>query len=279
MLKKYEILINSISSRKKYCEGIWGGKFSNYYLSGMQLTVVKSLEKFSHKGSDNLDKIFCFDLAEIANANLGQINMINVSSFCGPNGLIWGYDIYPEKKKLLGFSIKNKNIKIYDINPLCDALKKLLGTVDEPRFPFLPGSHVPCASKNIIVKGEDFIYAAAGIGVPVNRNKNACLLMEDIGHIPLNVKYIEEYKMMILKKLVKSILYIGNNQRVNFKEIFIGIKAIRVNHDEYGCAMAISPYFSVAKHAIPWHEDIFSLDINIWEKITRNKFLYNYGNI
>ena len=279
MLKKYEILINSISSQNKYCEGIWGGKFSNYYLSGVQLTVAKSLEKFSHKGSNTLDKIFCFDSAEIANANFSQINMINVSSFCGPNGLIWGYDICPEKKKLLGFSIKNKNIKIYDINPLCDALKKLLGTVDKPRFPFLPGSHVPCASKNIIVKGENFIYAAEGIGIPVNRNKNACLLMEDIGHIPLNVKYVEEYKIMILKKLIKSILYIGNNQRVNFKEIFIGIKTIKIDHGEYGCAMAISPYFSIAEDAVPKYNDIFSLDINIWENIVRNNFLYNYGGI
>ena len=279
MLRKYEILINSISSQKKYCEGIWGGKSPNYYLLGVQLTAVKSLKKFSHKGSDNLDRIFCFDLGEIANANFSQINMINVSSFCGVNGLIWGYDIFSAKKKLLNFFIKNKNIKIYDINPLCDAFKKLLGTVDKPRFPFLPGSHVPCASKNIIVKGEDFIYAAEGIGIPVNRNKDACLLMEDVGRIPLNVKYVEEYKIMILKKLVKSILHVGYNQKVNFKEIFIGIKSIKVDDGEYGCAMAVSPYFSIAENAVPKYNDIFSLDINIWENIVRNNFLYNHGSI
>ncbi|MEA1963149.1 MAG: histidine decarboxylase, pyruvoyl type [Patescibacteria group bacterium] len=279
MLKKYEILINSISSQKKYCEGIWGGKLSNYYSSGMQLAAVKSLEKFSHKGSDNLDKIFCFDLAETANANFSQINMISVSSFCGVNGLIWGYDICPIEKKLLGFSIKNKNIKIYDINPLCGALKKLLGTVDKPRFPFLAGSHVPCASKNIIVKGENFIYAAEGIGIPVNRNKDACLLMEDVGHIPLNIKYVDEYKAVILKKLVKSILHVGYNQKVNFKEIFIGIKSIKVDNGEYGCAIVISPYFSIAEDAVPKYNDIFLLDINAWENIVRNNFLYNYGNI
>ena len=200
--------------------------------------------------------------------------MINVSSFCGPKGLIWGYDIAIAKKEKIDFTFKYKNTIIYDIEPLCNAFEKLLGSLDKPRFPFLPGSHVPCATKNIIAKGKCHLYAAEGIGIPAERGKSACLLMEDIGNIPLEIDDVSGYKKMILNKLVSSIFSIGYNQRVAYNEIFVGIKDIIIDNGEYGCAMAISPYFSIAEDAIPKDDNIFLLDIDSWENIVKNKFLY-----
>ncbi len=251
---------------------------ANNYLLGIQLTAAKSKIQFSHQGSCILDRINCFDLAEVENANLSQINVMEVSSFCGPNGLIWGYDVFPCKKEILNFRIQNKNIPIYNLNSLSYAFQNLLGTIEKPRFPFLPGSHLPCASKNIIAKGECIIYTAEGLGIPEDRQRQACLLMEDVGKIPLNIFSVEEYKKEILKKVIKSIITIGMNQRINFKEIFVGIKVIKVERGEIGCAMAVSPYFHLAKNAIPQYQDNLSLNIYEWENEVKNNFLYKNGS-
>lgn len=274
-MDKYKILLNSISEQNYYCEGIWGGGANNYLL-GAQISVAKSKIKFSHSGSSMLDKINSFDLAEIANAHLGQINIITVSSFCGPGGLIWGYDLFPIEKKpyQLNLRVKNKEILIYSLECLTLALKKLLGTVSNPRFPFFPGSHVPCASKYITSQGTSIIYAAEGIGIPMNRDRHACLLMEDVGYIPLDVHDKEKYKNMILKNIVKSVVTIGINQRVEFKEIFIGLRAIDIDQDEIGCAMAISPYFNIARNAVPEVAGSIALNLKEWENRVNNNFLY-----
>ncbi len=274
MLGKYEILSRTIGSMDKYCEGIWNCR-DNCYLLGVQLAAVKTARRFGHSGSSKLDEINSFDLAEVARANCGQINMITVSSFCGPKGLIWGYDIFPGAKirHPLDGKFQDRYISIYDIMGLVRALEKLLGRIESPHFPFYPGSHIPCASKNISAHGPAMIYAAEGLAVPYDRQRNACLLMEDIGHIPLSVKDIDDYKMMILSKLVSSILQIGINQRVDYKEIFIGLNAVSVAAGEVGCAIALSPYFSVARDAIPGEIDAFSINIGQWESLVCNKFI------
>lgn len=278
-MHKYSILLNSISQQDKYCEGIWSGQKTNNYILGVYLILAKTKIKFSHVGSSILDKICCFDLAEVIDANLGQINMIEVSSFCGPSGIIWGYDICKNDKRLFNpkISVNHDSIPVYNINTLIEAFRKLLGSVDSPRFPFLPGAHIPCATKKIICPGPCHIYAAKGVGIPKNREYNACLLMEDAGKIPQNTQNVVEYKIEILKKLVASILQIGHNQKIQYKEIFIGINDIMVGEDEFGCAMAISPYFTLAKDAISKTQDMFEQDIYSWENEIKNNFIYNNG--
>ncbi len=268
----------AVSQEKKYCEGMFGSYISDAYVLGIYSAVTKSKIKFSHAGSSVLDSINVFDLAEIREGNIGQINMIKVSSFCGPKGLIWGYDICRTDKKeplFLGTDILSL-IPVYDISPLAEAFTRLVGTVDYPRFPILPGSHVPCAMKSIVGKGECILYCALGLGIAMNREKKACLLMEDVGKIP-HTEYNnkEDYKKMILRKLVLSILEVGRNQRIKFKEVFLGIKTIRVYKNEIACALVASPYIAVAEAALPRHIDCFNSDINEWERGAYTEFLYN----
>lgn len=269
------IVNNAISSEQNFCEGFFTNSQNNYIL-GVNFSVAKTKIKLSHKDSLFLDEINAFDLAEIVSGHMGQINMITVSSFCGPKGLIWGYDICKTKKIKNPWGIKpiGYKINIYDIENLLDAFKRLTGTIKQPRFPFLPGSHVPCATKSLKNKGECIIYSALGIGIPENRERNACLLMEDIGTIPLDTKSMQAYKKSILEKVSQSILEIGKNQNILFKEIFVGIKDIKIDKKEIGCALVASPYFCLAQDAIPKNKKLSNLSLRKWETFTKDNFLY-----
>jgi histidine decarboxylase len=253
-----------ISSERKYCEGFFMGNKRNYLL-GVYLSTAKKKILLSHAGSANLDEISVFDQAEICNANLGQINIIKVSSFCGPRGFIWGYDVCKADK--IYYTINNRpvfNFPVFKVDSLLGAFKELVGTVDAPRFPFMPGSHVPCATKCYTKKGRCIIYSAVAIGVPSDRKKNACLFMEDVGEIPYDQESYENYKELIISNLVKSVFEIGRNQKVQYKEIFVGLESKNIEHDEVGCALIASPYFLLARDANPETGDIFNISIKQW---------------
>lgn len=263
MIKKF------LSKEKKYCEGFFANSKGNNYFLGINFSVAKTPIKFSHKGSQILDCINAFDLAEIKEINIGQINMMTVSSFCGPKGKIWGLDACSIKQKVnLDINVKqnNKKIPVYDINHLKNAFKELVGTIESPRFSFLPGSHVPCAVKTISVRGEKIIYSALGLGIPEDRNKNACLLVEDVGYIPKKSD-LKKYKKNILENLAKSVLEIGKNQNIKYNEIFAGITDLQIGKNEIGCALVACPYFLLAEKANPAEKNIFKLSLNEWKKI------------
>ncbi|MCP4130869.1 MAG: hypothetical protein GY754_07790 [bacterium] len=274
---KKQILENVISSENNFCEGFFVSKGTNRYILGINLSVAKTKKHFSHRGSTILDETNAFDLAEVAEANIGQINMITVSSYCGPKGLLWGYDICktPIAENEWGITLDN-NIKVSSIHNLVEAFKKLTGTVHEPRFPFFPGSHVPCAHKSVKAEGPGMIYTALAIGIPQKRERNACLLMEDIGMIPLDIEDLASYKKDIAEKAVKSIIQIGNNQKVEYKEIFIGVKELMIQKDEIGCALVAAPYLTLAKDAIPKSIELYNLTIDDWEKFVEDNFLFKH---
>jgi histidine decarboxylase len=266
------------SQEKKYCEGYFSNNPKNNYLLGVNISSGKTKISFSHEGSSKPDEIIAFDNAEISKANLGQTNMMTVSSFCGPRGLIWGYDLCKITKKNISIGVAEYPIPLYDLNEINKAFTKLTGTINRPRFPFLPGSHVPCATKCITKRGEAFLYAALAIGIPVDRTANACLLMEDAGTIPLSQASNLEYKEMVLKNLVDSILVIGRNQYIKYKEILAGIEIIYIDKSEIGCALIAAPYFVLAQNAIMPELNLFDRSIYEWEDIIKNNFEYNHGN-
>ena len=250
-----------IATQDNFCEGLWATP-SNQCILGINYAVAKTKKQFFHDGSTVLDQTNAFDLAEIDNANLGQINLIKVSSFCGPGSLIWGYDIAKAERITLSHlsTALDNEISIYCLDPLADAFKQLTGTVAAPRFPFFPGSHVPCAAKSIIKEGDTHIYVAQGLAIPFDREKNACLLMEDFGNLPKFIHNKRAYTDDILLNLARSILQIGQNQQVNYKECWLGIKDLQVGVDEVGCALAADPYLKIAKKAFIKGIDKISID-------------------
>ena len=274
-----EITINNlVSLENHYCEGFFGGYKNNQHILGLNYSLAKMKQAHSHDGSALIDEICVFDKAEVTSANLGQINLIQVSSFSGPNCAIWGYDICkaPLQKSSWNYCAKEcglENTQIYDIDMLVDSFTRLTGTVQNPRFPFLPGSHVPCAMKMFKQTGECEIYVASGLGIPKNRGLHASLLMEDCGMLTRNNRDQDIKK--IIKNLIHSYKEIGKNHNTVYEKIFIGFKSLKVAKNEIGCALASSPYFYIAKKAIPQSESLSNLTIDQWEKQVSPNFLYN----
>ncbi len=251
-------LNNAISPYNDYCDGFGcPGSSGNSYILGLVLGVGKDSIKLSHPGSSVLDEINAFDLAEVDSTYIGQLNMIIVSSFCGPQGLIWGYDIVANKlsnnitqKKY--YNNKGENIKIYSADSVIDSTKALFGTRDKKIFPIKPGSHVPFAGKNYKFEGPKRIYCAIAMGIPEDRENSAVLLMEDIGWIPSNYRKsnIKEIYSIIYDNLIRSVIEVGENQKIAYKTILISLRDLVINSGEMGCSLVAAPYFTLARNAI-----------------------------
>ncbi len=247
-------LKQAISPYDEYCVGFkTPGSGGGGYINAVILSIGKAPLAFSHEGSKILDSIVAYDKAEVNKAYIGQINMSIVSSFCGPNGLIWGYDIVkaPNLKRnhpLLGSFTVGDNVPVYTTESLEEMAVRLFGTRDEKRFNLLPGSHVPCAGRFLKIKGPAHIYCALGMGIPENRADSAILFMEDIGE--MHSLDIEELRKKIVENMAQSIISIGNNHNIKYKEIFVGSKDQMIVEGEIGCNLVAIPYFTMAKKAI-----------------------------
>lgn len=251
-----------------FCEGYAPGQDGKYILC-LKFGIGVAKKQFGHQGSATLDQINAFDKAEVEGANLGQINMVTVSSFSGPGGLIWGYDLLSLPKIEIP-ELNQGGVKVYSGEPLVFATEQLVGTVTKPIFPVLPGSHVLCASKNIKKTGPCLIYAAIGLGIAEDRN-NACLMMEDVGEIEKK-NYSTEYVLKIKDNLVKSVLEVGKNQRVKYKEVFVIVKVHDIKEDEIGCALVASPYLSLPKKLKRIVSKDSKLNLGTWKQfLEKNK--------
>ncbi len=88
-MDKKHILEQALNDYTKYCQGFgFPGKQDDSYIMTPLLGVGKDKLKFFHQGSTLLDQINAFDRAETDGPYIGQINLIQVSSFCGSNGLL-----------------------------------------------------------------------------------------------------------------------------------------------------------------------------------------------
>lgn len=272
-------LNEAIGPYDKYCDGYGNpGASGKGYFVGLMFGIGKTKVRFEHEGTSLLDSINAFDKAEVMDINIGQINMVQVSSFCGPIGKIWGYHVLkPKKFEPHKYFPKGavrsgtSNVPVYSASPIVNATRALFGTVDDKRFPLLPGSHVPCAGKNITEKGPRHIYCGFALGIAKNQRQDANIFMEDLGDIPIYVKGTEveaEYREKILENLANSVLAIGENQGVRYKEIFVEMQDIVIQPNEVGCALVAAPYFTLARSAIPQGgtSQLVSMGLSEWEK-------------
>jgi len=232
---------------------------------GSVLVTGKDQIKFSNEGSQVLDEINAFDIAERNGPYIGQLNMSTVSSFCGPQGLILGYDFLQSKNLLTKDNIfreyvyMEKIIKAYYMYPLIQSTEAILGLVHKKRFPLIPGAHVAFANKSFKAKGKCTIYSAVAIGIALDREKDACLLMEDCG-------YLKSSEEVILNNLCMSVLQVGRNQNVRYEKILVGIKIEHVEENEVGCALVAMPYMTLAKELVDKRlNDLISLTLEEWE--------------
>ena len=261
---KANTLKNAIGNYDSYTDG-YGNNHAggNGYILGLVLATAKAKQQFSHPGSAVLDNINAFDKAEVAGTNIGKINMVTVSSFCGPNGLMLGYDLFRSKdfeKYRLNLST-HPDQKIYSLEPLLKSTRALLGSIDEPAFPIIPGAHIPCAGKHIEAIGPVTLYAAVALGVSEVGSQNYTLLMEDAGVIA------DSPEEDLIKNLVDSVLEVGRNQKTKYQTIFVGLEKIHVEQGMIGCALISAPYMLLPKRAIvDSFEKLVNMDLESWVK-------------
>jgi len=254
-----ELISNATSPYAGYCTGYNG---EGAYVCALTLAIGAYKDPCGHPELGVLDSIKAFDLAETSAAYIGQINMVTVSSFCGPEGLVWGHDVAGPVSAAphpLTASGEFPDIDILSGRHLTDASKALFGTSENRRFPILPGAHVPTAAKTHTVRGPAKPYAAFALAIPKHRASAACALVEDVGEI----KSGDDLEH-IGADLVRACLAVGRNNRVEYETVYLNVIDGEVSAGEVGCALVAMPYIKLARKAHSKH--LATYTIQDWER-------------
>lgn len=254
--EKKDVVTTAVALISPFEDRCQGARDPNSYFIGVNVAAAKTAKRFVHGGSSMLDSINAFDQAEVSRMNLGQINLIEVSSFCGPGGLIWGYDVArPEglcdKPMFVLPQWDGASVPVYDGEPLVSAAASLFGTVEKKMFPMAPGTHCPAAYKCVSINKPGFIYAACGIGIRDPREECASMLMEDAGTLSDDPEDRAAIHGQIIRSVAESVLTIAANQKTRCSKVFVAYVELEVGPDEVGCALTLIPYFSIARQAVP----------------------------
>lgn len=300
-----QVVNGAVGEFAPYCMGYMNpGNSGPGYISTMKLSV----DKVDITGLDvGTAGIVSYDRCEKDDAYIGQINMGTASSFCGVNGALWGYHLakaesianetlepmftypgpmYPKDEKLP----KQGTVPVYPVAPLLDATERLFGRmdkdgageVDRRRFPPMPGAHVICANKDASGQGPGYFWSAIAIAIAQNRNAEANLFIEDANVIKATKvvgrdgaiswtptpEQVETQLHAHLRNVAKSMILCGQDQDVVFEKIFMGVKFIFADENEWGCALTCAPYVTLARDAVPSGCEAASLlewTIDEWE--------------
>jgi len=265
---------SALGPYQQYCVGFVNQGSTDTYVVGLVMEIGMACKRFRHVGSTTLDAIMAYDQAETSAAYLGQVNMIAVSSFCGPQGLIWGHDMAAaEQSAELDLCVDMDGIRIRDGRHLRQATSCLFGSSTERHFPLFPGSFVPSAGRSLFVDGPCHLYAAVGIGIPEKRGTDACLFMEDAG---VMADDSIELRSRIVSDCIGSVVEVGRRHRIDYGEIYVDFVDKRVPSDHIGCAFISMPYFSLARRA--FNKDITTQSLDDWVEMTRRYFLEDDRN-
>ncbi|MCA0995089.1 histidine decarboxylase, pyruvoyl type [Alloyangia pacifica] len=267
-----EVAENAIGPFPGNCAGYGNPPSSGWgYVAALKLSIGTVAADMD----EGLEGIVSYDRAECEDAYIGQINMITVSSFCGVNGAVWGYDLARADDlaqgrvaaKMVLPRHDGAEVPVLPMEPLLDAAYRLFGSRHERRFAPLPGAMVVCANKSQTIrpKAETTIWCALALAIAEDRMTTANLFIEDAsdtestGEAPLED---------IEANIAKSILRCGADQGVKYREIFIGTKTLRITPDMVGCALACVPYVALPPAAIPPGRsagDLADMTLGEWE--------------
>ena len=268
------VINGAIGSDDKYCMGYLNPGGSGLgYISTLKLSVgtvrVGKLD-------DVTERIVAYDRCEKNDAYIGQINMLTASSFCGLNGAVWGYDLAVAQdlrtRKLYDHRLPTgHSIPVYSVDPLLDASIRLFGIDVQRRFPPMPGAHVVCANKDVNTRGPGWVWSAIALAILADRSSGANLFIEDVN--TLGRRLTESRVVVFLersqRRITNSVALCGQDQGVEYKEIFVGYRYTRVPKGHVGCALSCAPYVTLAKHAVPAKlrepADLMDYTIGEWE--------------
>lgn len=263
-----EVDKTAISPYARYCDGFaCPGAQGNGYVCVLKVataTVAKSDDVL-------LDDIVAYDRAEASAAYIGQINMETASSFCGLAGQVWGYDLATadviakgEQQPVLELKqYDGSRLPVYDARPLLEAGMALFGTERHRRFPPVPGAHVLCANKSVtalrprdtpLQAGQAYgVWCYLALSLSRDRDNAADLFIEDTGlwtdnDNPSDLQaFLERHR----EAVVWSVVACGKDQSVLYDRTYIGFAYTIMQPGEVGTALAVAPYVTLARDAIP----------------------------
>jgi hypothetical protein len=92
--------------------------------------------------------------------------------------------------------------------------------------------------------------------------------MEDVGELPLGSSLNATSTVAtILDDLARSVMRVGVQQRVTYREIFVGMREVQIARGDIGSALVACPYFTLAQGAIPASEAglLWTMSLADWD--------------
>ena len=144
-----KVINQAVGPSKEFCMGYMNPGAGEGYISTMKLSVgtvdVKDLDTVT-------ENIVSYDRCEKNDAYIGQINMLTVSSFCGLNGAVWGFDLAKhddiasgaEKPMYMQSQPDGPDIPVYNVRPLLEATERLFGKEQQRRSAYARFTHYLC---------------------------------------------------------------------------------------------------------------------------------------
>jgi histidine decarboxylase len=273
-MTRAQVMNGAIGPFEDYCDG-----YGNPGASGAGYVCVLKLSTgtVAKKMDTVLEGIVSYDRAEKNDAYAGQINMVAASSFCGLNGAVWGYDAARHDGLIDGSVLALARRRrhdggetlVYPVAPLLEAGERLFGTEGSRRFPLLPGSHVTCATKEVTASGPGSVWSAIALAIAKDRDRDSSLFVEDVGQdIPGDTHTEREAVLHTrMEHIIDSVLLCGEDQDVQYKEIFVGFKTEWVPDGYIGCALTCAPYLVLARNAVPDPpSELLGMSLSQWEQ-------------
>jgi histidine decarboxylase len=274
-----DVVKGAIAPYSAQCDGYGNpGAGGSGYVAVVTLKTAQTPKELAIPGQtgEGLDGTVAFDQAEAAGAYLGQVNLIDASSFIGPNGVLWGYDLAKaadgaERKPAKPAELPaTGGIPVRPVEPLLEAAARLFGSRDEPRFPLLPGTPVVAAHKEITAAGPTTVWCGIALAIAEDRRSGANLIVEQCGEYKPQPEGATEdqYFRLARENLAKSVLRMAKNHNVKYREILLGIKQESVREGFVGHAMATVPYVVLAREAVPLGgvERLAKMSLADWEQ-------------
>lgn len=273
--------VNPVGPFSGYCDGYGQpGALGLGYVSTMKLAT--GVVDTSLLAQDSiLEDIVVYDRAEKNNAYIGQINMGTASSFCGPMGLLWGYDIaiapdlradpLMEKRQYDGTPLP-----VFRAQGLLRATEALFGTSEARRFPPLPGAYVICAHKSQTARQGtrpdgstvNAVWCYMAVSIASDRDTSADLFVEDAGCSAIDDQdELDAWLDRHIDTVAESIVLCGQDQNVSYQETFIGHASVIIPEGHVGTALACAPFITLAQDAVVGSiERMRSLSLSEWNR-------------
>lgn len=303
----YRNVHGSIAPYAKECSAFLNaaGPANCHYLNVCKLSIGQVKIDIFPPGADDLTEgILAYDRAETNDGYMGQLNVVAASSFIGPGGCLWGYDLANnlEAREEWAFSKTTEwktnygGTSVYKIDCLLEAGQRLLGSgplfneyyvpeqcrqpyardVQNIRFRIRPGEMTSAAVKSASTHQPGAIWSAIGVAIPQDEfaDTEARLFYEDAGSFAGDqpeASAPEWYSQLErrMEAVAGTMVMNAKDQNIlKFKEIYIGFVMQVVKKGYYAEAITLSPYIRLASDAVSRAggvQKIIDMSISEWE--------------